>query len=92
MSSIKLRVAVFAVSMASAAAGSALLTQGTALANAIRHCTPAQTESAQLSHARRGAPRLQPGTIRVSPDLRRGLRPALRKVKPVVRVQPDFRR
>jgi hypothetical protein len=64
MSSRKLKVAVFAVSIASAAGGNALLTEAPALANAIPHAAPAQSE---ISHYQ---PKLRRS---VRPDLRRAL-------------------
>lgn len=93
MSSIKLKLAVCAVSIASAAAGSALLTEGTALANAIPHGAPAQAESPQVLHVQPEGLGVRPDFIRVRRDLRRSGRPGFREVKPDFRrVQRDFRR
>ncbi len=76
MSSTKVKLAVFAVSIASAAGGSALLTEATALANAIPHGASAQSE---ISH--------------YQPELRRSVRPDLRRALPeAVGVRPGFRR
>ena len=84
MSSMKLKVAVFAASIASAAGGNALLTEAPALANAIPHGASAQSE---VSH-------YQPNLRRsVRPDLRRSVRPDLRKALPeAAGVLPGFRR
>lgn len=84
MSSTKLKLAVFAASIASAAGGNALLTEATALANATPHGAPAQSE---ISH-------YQPDFRRsVRPDLRRSVRPDLRRALPeAVGALPGFRR
>jgi hypothetical protein len=84
MSSMKLKVAVFAASIASAAGGSALLTEASALANAIPHGARARSE---VSH-------YQPNLRRsVHPELRRSVQPELRRATPVaIRVLPGFRR
>jgi hypothetical protein len=92
MSSMKFKVAVFAASIASAAGGSALLTEAPALASTIPPGAPAQSE---VSH-------FQPDLRRsVRPDLRRSVRPELRRsIRPELRralpeaagVLPGFRR
>jgi hypothetical protein len=85
MSSIKLKLAVCAVSIASAATGSALLTEATALANAIPHGTPARAESPQVLRVQPAGVRVQPDFIRVRRDLRRSVQPGFRKAQPDVR-------
>jgi hypothetical protein len=86
MSRMKFKVAVFAASIASAAGGSALLTEAPALASTIPHGAPAQSE---VSH-------FQPDLRRsVRPDLRRSVRPELRRsIRPELRrsIRPELRR
>jgi hypothetical protein len=100
MSSMKLKVAVFAASIASAAGGSALLTEATALANAIPHGAPAQSEISHYQPNLRRSVRpelrrsVRPELRRsVRPELRRSVRPELRRATPeAIRVLPGFRR
>ncbi len=87
MSTIKLKLAVFGVSIASAAAGSALVTEGPAVANVMPHHAPAQVRRRQVSHVQREGLHVQRDVIRVQPDLRRAVRPDFRRG-----VRPDFRR
>lgn len=87
MSSIKLTLAVFAVSLASAAAGSGLLTDASAIASATPHSTQAQPESTQVLHVqtelrRVRRPHPRPQDIRVRPNFRRCVQPALRRAQP----------
>lgn len=86
MSSIKLKPAVCAVSIASAAAGSALLTEATALANAIPHGPLAQPESPHVLRVQPAGVRVQPDFIRFRRDLRlrRGVQRGFRRVQPEV--------
>jgi hypothetical protein len=79
MSNIKCKLAVFGVSIASCAAGSALLTEGPAVANAIPQGAPAQVESQRVSHVQYEGLRVQRDNIRVQPDLRRRVRPDVRR-------------
>ncbi len=87
MSSIKVTLAVFAVLPASAAAGSGLLTDASAIASATPHCTQAQPESTQVLHVqtelrRVRRPHPRPQDIRVRPNFRRCVQPALRPAQP----------
>jgi hypothetical protein len=79
MSTMKLKLAVLAVSLASAAAGGSLFTEAPAVAHAIPQGTAMQVRSQQVSHAQQAGLRLQRDTIRVQPDVRRGLRPNVRR-------------
>jgi hypothetical protein len=92
MSSIRFKVAVFAASIASAAGGSALLTEAPALASTIPHGAPAQSE---VSHFRPDLRRSVRADLRrsVRADLRRSVRADLRRALPeAVGVLPGFRR
>jgi hypothetical protein len=79
MSNIKFKLAVFGVSIASAAAGSALLTEAPVLADAMPQRAPAQERSQQVSHVPPKGLDVQRDMIRVQPELRRRVRPDLRR-------------
>jgi len=79
MSNMKFKLAVFGVSIASAAAGGALLTEAPAVANAIPQRTPTQAESHQVRRVQHEGLRVRRDIIRVQPDLRRCVRPDFRR-------------
>jgi hypothetical protein len=74
MSNIRFKLAVLGVSIASAAAGGAVLTDASAVAHRIPHRTPAHAVSPQASRVQHEGLRVQRDVIGLQSDLRRRVR------------------